>query len=143
MINTVVITGRLGQDPELRYLQSGTAVASLNLAVDDFRKAQDGSSEKITNWFRCNFWGKTAEILNQYARKGKKITVSGSLVQRTWKDRDGNDRTSVEIRVINLDLGEKMNGEAHPNGGNGQSSTNTRQAPPPPNEGILDDDIPF
>lgn len=142
MINSVVISGRLGQDPELKYLPSGTAVASVNLAVDDYRKNQDGTSEKITNWFRCNFWGKTAEILANYANKGKKVTVSGSLVQRTWNDREGNQRQSVEIRVRDLDLGEKTNG----NGASQAPPSNTkpqRQTSAPPPDDWPDQEIPF
>jgi len=141
MINSVVISGRLGQDPELKYLPSGTPVVSLNLAVDDFRKDSNGNTEKVTNWFRCNFWGKAAEILTNYAYKGKKITVGGSLVQRTWNDKDGNKRQTVEIRVRDLDLGEKTNGN-----GTSQAAKDTsppaQQSAPPPDDWPTDD-IPF
>jgi single-strand DNA-binding protein len=134
----------MGSDPELRYTQGGTAVANCNIAVDDFRKGQDGNSQKVTSWFKLIFWGKTAETLNQYCRKGNKIAISGRLSENKWEDKDGNKRSSVEIHVNSLDLPAKSdNGGDQPPNTNGAQHAGPGYNQPPPAQSTEDDSIPF
>lgn len=91
-MNDVKLTGRLGQDPEVKHLDSGKTVANFSLAVDD------GYGEKKNSfWFRISAWEKTAEFVEKYLFKGSKVLVSGRLVSRQFEDKDGNNRTVVEV----------------------------------------------
>lgn len=104
MLNKIVIMGRLTKDPELRYTQSQTPVASFTVAVDRDFKNQDGS--RSTDFIDCVAWRAGAEFVSKYFRKGSMIVVSGSLQSRRWQDRDGNNRTSWEINAENTYFGE-------------------------------------
>lgn len=96
-INAVTLTGRLGQDPEMRYTPAGKATVSASLAVSGFSKDK-------TDWIRLVFWDKAAEILNQYCHKGDQIGVTGRLQVRDWQAQDGTKRTSTEVVVSALTL---------------------------------------
>ena len=104
MLNQVCIAGNLGQDVELRFTQQGLAIANLNIAVNEFYKDQSGESQKRTYWFRATAFGRTAEIAGKYLHKGSKVGIAVQLVQRTWQDQEGNNRSSIEIRVSQLEL---------------------------------------
>lgn len=94
MINSVVLMGRLTSDPELRTTQSGKSVASFSLAVDrDFQQ----SGEKQADFISVVAWGKTAEFIDKYFRKGRMIAVVGRIQTRTYTDKDGNNRKVVEV----------------------------------------------
>lgn len=93
-INTIVVSGRLTADPELRYTQSGTAVANGNIAVTDGY----GDKEK-TFFFKYEAWQHTAEYLGNYAKKGMLVTLHGKLTQQEWEDDKGNKKQKVSIRV--------------------------------------------
>ncbi len=105
MLNHIVIMGRLTRDPELRYTQSQTPVASFTVAVDRDFGGRDGG-ERQTDFIDCSAWRSTAEFVNKYFRKGSMAVVSGRLQSRKWQDRDGNNRTSWEINVDNVYFGE-------------------------------------
>lgn len=104
MLNHIVIMGRLTKDPELRYTQSSTPVASFTVAVDRDFKGQDGS--RSTDFIDCVAWRAGAEFVDKYFRKGSMIVVSGSLQSRQWQDLDGNKRTSWEINAEHTYFGE-------------------------------------
>lgn len=104
MLNKIVIMGRLTRDPELRYTQSQTPVASFTVAVDRDFKNQDGS--RSTDFIDCVAWRQGGEFVSRYFRKGSMIVVEGSLQSRQWQDRDGNKRTSWEINVEHAYFGE-------------------------------------
>ena len=94
MINGVVLMGRLTADPELRTTQSGKSVASFTLAVDrDFQQA----GEKQADFISVVAWGKTAEFIDKYFRKGRMIAIQGRIQTRTYTDKDGNKRKAVEV----------------------------------------------
>jgi single-strand DNA-binding protein len=97
-INKVILIGNLGRDPELRYTQGGTAVATLNLATTRSYTKQ-GSNERVeeTEWHRVTVWGKTAEFCNQYLSKGRQVYVEGRLQTRKYEDKDGVTRYSTEV----------------------------------------------
>ena len=105
MLNHIVIMGRLTRDPELRYTQSLTPVASFSLAVDRDFGGRDGG-EKQTDFIDCVAWRQTAEFVNKYFTKGSMAVVSGRLQIRDWTDRDGGKRRSAEVVVDNMYFGE-------------------------------------
>lgn len=99
-LNHVVLIGALGKDPEIRYTQSGTAVASFSMATSEKIKG-----DEKTEWHNITAWGKTAEICGEYLSKGKQCCVTGKIQTRKWQDRDGKDHYSTEIvaeRVVLL-----------------------------------------
>ena len=105
MLNHITIMGRLTRDPELRYTQSQTPVASFTLAVDRDFGSRDGG-EKQTDFIDCVAWRQTAEFVSKYFTKGSMAVVSGRLQIRDWTDRDGGKRRSAEVVVDNLYFGE-------------------------------------
>lgn len=104
MLNHITIMGRLTRDPELRYTQSGTPVASFTVAVDRDYTGQDGGRE--TDFIDCVSWRQGAEFVDKYFHKGSMIVVDGRLQSRKWQDRDGNSRTSWEILADHTYFGE-------------------------------------
>ena len=105
MLNHITIMGRLTRDPELRYTQSQTPVASFTLAVDRDFGNRDGG-EKQTDFIDCVAWRSTAEFVNKYFQKGSMAVVSGRLQIRDWTDREGGKRRSAEVVVDNIYFGE-------------------------------------
>ena len=105
MLNHITIMGRLTRDPELRYTQSQTPVASFTLAVDRDFGNRDGG-EKQTDFIDCVAWRSTAEFVNKYFQKGSMAVVSGRLQIRDWTDREGGKRRSAEVAVDNIYFGE-------------------------------------
>ena len=110
MLNHITIMGRLTRDPELRYTQSQTPVASFSLAVDRDFGGRDGS-EKQTDFIDCVAWRQTAEFVNKYFTKGSMAVVSGRLQIRDWTDREGGKRRSAEVVVDNIYFGESKRRE--------------------------------
>ena len=105
MLNHITIMGRLTRDPELRYTQSQTPVASFTLAVDRDFGSRDGG-EKQTDFIDCVAWRQTAEFVSKYFMKGSMAVISGRLQIRDWTDRDGGKRRSAEVVVDNMYFGE-------------------------------------
>lgn len=103
MLNKVILQGRLVRDPEMRRTQSNTAVASFTLAVD---RQQDKNGNKQTDFLDCVAWSHTAEFLCKWFTKGMMAIVVGQLQSRNWEDKNGNKRTSIEVRVDELQFGE-------------------------------------
>lgn len=116
MLNHISIMGRLTRDPELRYTQSGTAVASFTVAVDRDYAAQ--GQQRETDFIDCVAWRQGGEFVSKYFSKGSMIVVDGRLQSRKWQDRDGNNRTSWEILVDHSYFGESKKD----NQGGGQST---------------------
>ncbi len=101
-INHVVVVGRLTRDPELKYTQSGAAVARFSIAVNRSSGARGDDSEESTSFFNIVAWNKTAEICKEYLTKGKQVGIDGRLQQRRWSGNDGARRSSVEIVANNV-----------------------------------------
>jgi single-strand DNA-binding protein len=99
MINSVVIVGRVGQDPEMKYFESGKVKTTFSVAVNRWSKEGD-----ITDWFNIELWDKSAEIAGEYVRKGKLVGIEGRLDASHWKDAEGNERERFFIRGDNLRL---------------------------------------
>ena len=104
MLNHIVIMGRLTRDPELRYTQSQTPVASFTVAVD--RDYTDQSGTRGVDFIDCVVWRSGAEFVNNYFRKGQMIVIDGRLASRKWEDRDGNKRTAWEVIAEHAYFGE-------------------------------------
>jgi single-strand DNA-binding protein len=146
-----MVIGYLGQDPDTRYMPSGEAVTTISVATTARwkDKASDEQKER-TEWHRCVAFGKRAETMAQYLKKGSQVYVEGELQTRKWDDKDGITRYSTEIRVFNFSfLDRKGTGDRPPHpadepdqdGLPPQSRTDGDDAKPPPDD--FDDDIPF
>lgn len=105
MMNKAMIVGYLGQDPELKYTESGSAVTNLRVATTRRYKDRDGNQVEQTEWHNVVAWGRTAEVANEYLAKGSMVIVEGRLQTRQWEDRDGNDRYTTEINASNIQFG--------------------------------------
>ncbi|GFH62323.1 MAG: single-strand DNA-binding protein [Candidatus Desulfovibrio kirbyi] len=102
MLNKVMIIGRLGRDPELRYTQSGAPVANLNIATDESYTDREGNKVERTEWHRVSVFQRQAENCANYLSKGSTVYVEGSLQTRKWQDQQGQDRYSTEIKAIRV-----------------------------------------
>ncbi|AIY64093.1 single-stranded DNA-binding protein [Pseudoalteromonas piratica] len=99
-INKVILVGNLGQDPEVRYMPNGNAVANITLATSDsYKDKNTGQLVDKTEWHRVVFFGKLAEVVGEYCRKGSQIYVEGKLQTRKWQDQQGQDKYTTEIVV--------------------------------------------
>jgi len=148
-LNKVMLMGNLGQDPELRYTQSGQAVLNLRLATNESWVDRDGERKDRTEWHSVIVWGKRGEALNKILSKGRSLFVEGRLQTRSWEDKSGNKRYTTEIVANNVILVGGGRGEGR---GGGYDD-----GPPPPSEdfggdrggggggddNFGDDDIPF
>ena len=117
MLNKVMIIGRLGRDPELRYTQSGSPVASLNVATDESYTDRDGNKVERTEWHRVSVFQRQAENCANYLSKGSLVYVEGSLQTRKWQDQQGQDRYTTEIKAQRVQFLDRK-GDA-PRGGQG------------------------
>lgn len=115
MLNKVMIIGRLGADPELRYTQAGQPICSLRVATDESYTDKDGNRVERTEWHSVVAFGKTADHCNQFLHKGSLVYVEGKLSTRKWQDQNGHDRYTTEIRADHVQFLEKReNGPQKP-----------------------------
>jgi single-strand DNA-binding protein len=123
-INKVILIGNLGRDPELRYTQGGTAVATLNIATTrSYTKTNSNERVEETEWHRVVVWGKQAEFCNQYLTKGRQVYVEGRLQTRNYEDKDGVKRYSTEVIAETVQfLGGRGGGGGDVEGGGGGGS---------------------
>ncbi|WP_086481847.1 single-stranded DNA-binding protein [Oceanospirillum sanctuarii] len=99
-INKVILVGNVGQDPEVRYLPNGGAVANVTLATSEsWMDKNSGQRQEKTEWHRVVFFGKLADVVSQYVKKGSKLYVEGKLQTRKWQDQNGNDKYTTEIVI--------------------------------------------
>lgn len=151
-INRVIISGNLTRDPELRNTQSGMAVLSFGVAVNDRRKnPTTGEWEDYPNFVDCTMFGARANSLSQYLSKGTKVSIEGKLRWSQW-ERDGQKRSKIEIIVDTLDFMSTRNsggdyGASNYGGGNAAPASNSAPAYSAPavdtSSSVYDDDIPF
>ncbi len=116
-----IITGNLTRDPELRSTAGGTSVCSFSVAVNRVYRGADGENKEDVSYIDCSAWGKLGEMISQYAKKGSGVLVSGRLNQRSWEDKSGNKRSSVEIVVEDFNF----TGGAPKDGGSSYSSSSS------------------
>ncbi|MDY7032287.1 MAG: single-stranded DNA-binding protein [Thermodesulfobacteriota bacterium] len=103
-INKVILIGRLGADPEVRYTSDGTAVATFRIATNERWTNQKGEKEERTEWHRVVAWRRLGEICGEYLSKGRQVYIEGRLQTRSWEDKDGNKRWSTEIVASNMQM---------------------------------------
>ena len=148
-LNQAQIIGRLGKDPEVRYTSSGKAVANFSIATEEKWKNAAGEPQSKTEWHRCVAWGKLAEIIQKYVKKGNLIFVQGRIETRSW-EKDGVKRYSTEIVVDRMQmLGSKNDNAGRPeapahddfDAPGGERVSQPAQETSAPE--ISDDDIPF
>ena len=145
-INKVILIGNLGQDPEIKYMPSGSAVTNLSLATTEaFEDKETGEQQERTEWHRVAMFGRLAEIAGEYLRKGSQVYIEGRLRTRKWQDKQGLDRYTTEIVADQMQmLGSRGGGMgASAEGGSSEKPAvaKARTAAEPAAE--LDDDIPF
>lgn len=145
-INKVILVGHLGQDPEVKYMPSGSAVANVSVATSEsWKDKSSGEQKDRTEWHRVVFYARLAEIVGEYLRKGSQVYVEGRLQTRKWQDQNGNDKYTTEIIASEMQmLGGRAGGGSAPMGGGApqqQQPAQQNNAPAPSND--FDDDIPF
>ncbi len=121
MINKAILIGNLGKDPELRYTQSGTPVASFSIATTERWKDKDGNQQEQTEWHNIVAWKRLAEICGEYLNKGSRVYIEGKLQTRKWQDQNGNDRYTTEIvaREMKMLSSRGESGGSYGGGGGG------------------------
>lgn len=142
-LNKVMLIGRLGQDPELKYTQSGVAVVSFSVATGSKWKDQEGNWQEKTEWHNCKAWRNMAEIISNYLKKGSKIYVDGRLETSNWEDENKKKHYKTEIVVDEMIMLDGK-GDNSGSGGNqtGGSNSTTKPAGKPATT-TTDDDLPF
>ncbi len=142
MYHTIIIVGNLGKDPEMRYTPSGQAVTSFSVATNRKYTSSNGEQVNETIWFRVSAWGKTAEICNQYLKKGSKVLVEGRLTPdkntggpRIWQKQDGTSGASFEVTAGTVRF---LTSRGEGDSGGGAPATDAGDF-----SGPAEDDIPF
>lgn len=146
-VNKVIIVGNLGNDPDTRYMPSGSAVTNLSVATNEsWKDKQTGEQKDRTEWHRVAMFGRLAEIAAEYLRKGSQVYIEGRLRTRKWQDQGGNDRWTTEIIADEMQMLGGRSGAGAPAMGD------SGPPPGPPSGGggggakpdePFDDDIPF
>lgn len=148
-VNKVILIGNLGGDPEIRYTQSGSAVANVNIATTEaWTDKESGGKREQTEWHRVVFFGRLAEIVNEYLKKGSQVYIEGRIQTRKWQDQSGQDRYSTEIVAREMQM---LGGRGGGSSGNYDQSAPSAPSSPREPAGApsgepaddFDDDIPF
>lgn len=150
-VNKVILIGNLGSDPELRYTQSGQAVANFNIATNERWNDKDGQTQERTEWHKIVVWGRQAENCEKYLSKGRQVYIEGRLQTRDWEDRDGNKRYTTEVVAQSVQFLSGGTGPGATSSGGGSSSRSQPDRdygndPGPEanfDQSFDDDDIPF
>ena len=147
-INKVILVGNLGQDPEIRYMSNGIAVANFSIATSEsWKDRQTGEQKDRTEWHRVVVFGKLAEIVGEYVKKGTQVYLEGQLQTRKWQDQSGNDRYITEVVINPIGgtlqiLGSRIN-DSRQEQLQQQNNIDAPQSQNEPPAIDFDDDIPF
>lgn len=152
-LNKAMIIGRLGSDPDVRYTQSNTAVATMNVATNERYTDSNGEKQERTEWHRVVAWGRLAEICQQYVKKGSLVFFEGPIQTREWEDKEGQKRYTTEIKALTMQMLDGRDGAGsmeYSSGGQGASRPAAKGAPSKTEAVELDqdfddmnDDLPF
>lgn len=151
-VNKVILVGRLGKDPETRYMTNGEAVTNVSLATSENYKDKSGEKQERTEWHNLVFYRRLAEIAGEYLKKGSQVYVEGRIQTRKWQDKEGKDRYTTEIIVNEMKmLGSKAGGGSfevmeNESAPAARSAPASKPAAAPAAKGNFDnfdDDIPF
>jgi single-strand DNA-binding protein len=144
-VNKVILVGNLGRDAELRYTPGGAAVAKFSVATTEVWNDKSGQRQERTEWHNIDLWGKQAESLQEYLRKGKQIYLEGRLQTDEYTDKDGVKRKSTKVRCDRVVLlgGGSGRGAGADRGGGAEMGGHGGAPGPESSEPLTDDDIPF
>ena len=144
-VNKAIILGSLGQDPDIRYTAGGAAVANISIATNEqWKDKESGEMQERTEWHRVVFFGRLAEIVGEYLRKGSQVYVEGRIQTRKWQDKEGKDRYTTEIVANEMQmLGSKSGGTTASFDQSQQPQQSTPAASAESSNDDFDDDIPF
>lgn len=144
-LNKAMIIGRLGQDPDVRYTQSNTAVANMSIATSERYKDKSGEWKETTEWHRVVAWGRTAEICQEYLKKGSQVYIEGPIQTRQWEDKEGQTRYTTEIKALKMTMldSKGSNGSAGPAAENESAEPVSSNVDLDENLDDIDDDLPF
>jgi single-strand DNA-binding protein len=144
-INKVILIGNLGDDPEVRYTSGGAAVANIRLATtESWKDRETGEQQDRTEWHRVVFFGRLAEIVSEYLKKGSQIYVEGRLQTRKWQDKEGNDRYTTEIVANEMQMLGSRGGKADVNQTAPAAAVEAKPGKTQAADSdFVDDDIPF
>ena len=144
-VNKVIIVGNLGQEPDTRYMPSGSAVTNISVATNEsYKDKTTGEQVDRTEWHRVAFFNRLAEIAGEYLHKGSQVYVEGRLRTRKWQDKDGHDRYTTEIIADQMQmLGGRGGSPDMPSQSQGNFQPNRAAKAAPAPEPEFDDDIPF
>ncbi len=147
-VNKVILIGNLGNDPDVRYTAGGSAVVNISIATSEsWRDKETGERQERTEWHRVVFFGRLAEIVSEYLRKGAKIYIEGRLQTRKWQDKDGSDRWTTEIVANEMQMLDSRGGhaDAAPPAHRSTQGASPGEAPAKQatDSEFVDDDIPF
>jgi single-strand DNA-binding protein len=144
-VNKVILIGNLGQDPDTKYMPSGSAVTNLRIATSEtFKDKETGQQQERTEWHSVAMFGRLAEIAGEYLRKGSQVYIEGRLRTRKWQDKQGQDRYSTEIVADQMQmLGSRGGAGASASAEGAGPSKPVAKARAAAEPAELDDDIPF
>jgi single-strand DNA-binding protein len=143
-VNKVILIGRLGKDPETRYMPSGNAVCNVTLATSEsWKDKQSGEQKERTEWHNLVFYSRLAEIAGEYLKKGSQVYVEGRLQTRKWQDKNNNDRYTTEIIVNEMQMLGGRSGGGSDYATEAASRSSAPAPRPAPAADEFDDDIPF
>ena len=154
-VNKVILVGRLGRDPETRYIPNGEAITNFSLATDEQWRDRNGERQTRTEWHNVSLYGKLGEIANQYLRKGSQVFIEGKIQSRKYTDKDGIERMAYNIIGNEMKMLGNRNDGSDSGNNNTAPSTSSNPPPaaprrqPPQHESTtapiddIDDDIPF
>lgn len=147
-LNKAMLIGNLGADPEVRYTQNNTAVATISVATSERYKDGNGEMQERTEWHRVVAWGKLAEICQNYLKKGNKVYFEGPIQTRSWEDKDGQKRYTTEIKALNMVMLDSkpdgMGGGAQsPAAAKGSGAAASASSFSDSDMDNIDDDLPF
>jgi len=141
MINKAILIGNLGRDPEVKYTQSGTAIANFSIATSErWKDKNTGEQKERTEWHRIDAWGRLGEICGEYLSKGSRVYIEGRIQTDEWQDKDGNKRYTTKIVANEMKMLDRKNS------GGASGSPDPQGVPEydgPPLAEDQEDDIPF
>lgn len=142
-LNKAMIIGRLGDDPDVKYTQSNTAVANLSIATSERFKDKSGEMKENTQWHRVVAWGRLAEICQEYLRKGSLVYIEGPIETRKWTDKEDRDRYTTEIKALTMQMLDSKKDSS--NSGSGSAPAPASKPAVDLNENFddIDDSLPF
>lgn len=134
-VNKAIVVGNLGRDPETRFMPNGNAVCEITVATSESWKGKDGTQQERTEWHRIVAYGRLAEIMGEYLRKGRQVYIEGSIRTEKWQDKEGKDRYTTKIIANEMQM---LGGRDAMGGSGGESSFGggqSQQAPAQNNQG--------